>query len=71
MVNGYETAEFCRIIPALVIRIYIPTERPGYHLEVVMDGQSALGYLMEAKMEKTVSGPVLFLPSIVELSSQF
>jgi hypothetical protein len=25
--------------------IHIPSERPGAHLEVAMDGQSALGYL--------------------------
>ena len=29
--------------------IHIPTERPGYHLEIVMDGQRALGYLAQAK----------------------
>jgi hypothetical protein len=29
--------------------IHIPTERPGYHLEIVMDGQSGLGYLTASK----------------------
>jgi hypothetical protein len=29
--------------------IHIPTERPGYHLELIMDGQSALGYLTQSK----------------------
>ena len=29
--------------------IHIPTERPGYHLEIAMDGQSALGYLTQSK----------------------
>jgi hypothetical protein len=29
--------------------IHIPSERPGYHLELVMDGQSGLGYLSRSK----------------------
>jgi hypothetical protein len=29
--------------------IHISTERPGYHLELIMDGQSALGYLTQSK----------------------
>jgi hypothetical protein len=29
--------------------IHIPTERPGYHMEVVMDGQKGLGYLTPSK----------------------
>lgn len=29
--------------------IHIPTERPGYHLEIIMDGQSGLGYLTRSK----------------------
>jgi hypothetical protein len=29
--------------------IHIPTERPGYHLELLMDGQSGLGYLTRPK----------------------
>jgi len=29
--------------------IHIPTERPGYHLEIIMDGQSGLGYLTQSK----------------------
>jgi pyruvate phosphate dikinase-like enzyme len=29
--------------------IHIPSERPGYHLEIIMDGQSALGYLTRSK----------------------
>jgi hypothetical protein len=28
--------------------IHIPTERPGYHLEVFMDGQRGLGFLSRA-----------------------
>jgi hypothetical protein len=28
--------------------IHIPTERPGCHLEIVMDGQQGLGYLARA-----------------------
>jgi hypothetical protein len=30
--------------------IHIPSERPGYHLELVMDGQTALGYLTRSKL---------------------
>ena len=30
--------------------IHIPTERPGYHLEILMDGQSGLGYLTRPKL---------------------
>ena len=29
--------------------IHIPTERPGYHLEIIMDGQSGLGYMTRSK----------------------
>ena len=29
--------------------IHIPTERSGYHLEIIMDGQSGLGYLTQSK----------------------
>jgi hypothetical protein len=29
--------------------IHIPTERPGHQLELVMDGQSGLGYLVRSK----------------------
>ncbi len=29
--------------------IHIPTERPGYYLEIVMDGQNGLGYLAQSK----------------------
>ena len=29
--------------------IHIPSERPGYHLELVMDGQTGLGYLTKPK----------------------
>ncbi|MEP7135140.1 MAG: PEP/pyruvate-binding domain-containing protein [Chloroflexota bacterium] len=29
--------------------IHIPTERPGYQLEILMDGQSGLGYLTRSK----------------------
>ena len=29
--------------------IHVPTERPGHHLEILMDGQSALGYLTTNK----------------------
>jgi hypothetical protein len=29
--------------------IHIPTERPGYQLELIMDGQSGLGYLTRSK----------------------
>jgi hypothetical protein len=29
--------------------IHIPTERPGHHLEIIMDGQSGLGYLTSSK----------------------
>jgi len=29
--------------------IHIPTERAGYHLEIIMDGQSGLGYLTRSK----------------------
>ncbi|HSL43896.1 MAG TPA: PEP/pyruvate-binding domain-containing protein [Anaerolineales bacterium] len=32
--------------------IHIPTERPGYHLEILMDGQKALGYLTPSKMNQ-------------------
>lgn len=33
--------------------IHIPTERPGYHLEIIMDGQSGLGYLTPSKPKQT------------------
>ena len=29
--------------------IHIPAERPGYQLELIMDGQKALGYLTQLK----------------------
>jgi hypothetical protein len=29
--------------------IHIPKERPGYHLEVIMDGERGLGYLTRSK----------------------
>ncbi len=29
--------------------IHIPTERPGYFLEIIMDGESGLGYLTRSK----------------------
>jgi hypothetical protein len=29
--------------------IHIPTERPGHHLEIIMDGESGLGYLTRSK----------------------
>jgi hypothetical protein len=29
--------------------IHIPTERPGHHMEIVMDGQKGLGYLTPSK----------------------
>jgi hypothetical protein len=29
--------------------IHIPTERPGYHMEIVMDGQKGVGYLTSSK----------------------
>jgi pyruvate, water dikinase len=29
--------------------IHIPAERPGYHMEIIMDGQSGLGYLSRPK----------------------
>jgi hypothetical protein len=32
--------------------IHIPTERPGYHLELIMDGQSGLGYLTRSKSDQ-------------------
>jgi len=32
--------------------IHIPTERSGYHLELIMDGQSALGYLTQSKSKQ-------------------
>ena len=27
--------------------VHVPTERPGHHLEIVMDGQRGLGYLTQ------------------------
>jgi hypothetical protein len=30
--------------------IHIPAERPGYHLEIVMDGEIGLGYLNQSKL---------------------
>jgi hypothetical protein len=32
--------------------IHIATERPGYHLEIIMDGQSGLGYLTRSKSKQ-------------------
>ncbi|MGZ9166429.1 MAG: PEP/pyruvate-binding domain-containing protein, partial [Anaerolineales bacterium] len=29
--------------------IHVPTERPGYHMELIMDGLNGLGYLTRAK----------------------
>jgi hypothetical protein len=29
--------------------IHVPTERPGHHLEIIMDGQTGLGYLIPSK----------------------
>ena len=29
--------------------IHFPTERPGHHLEIIMDGQTGLGYLTRSK----------------------
>lgn len=29
--------------------IHVPTERPGHHLEIIMDGQTGLGYLTPSK----------------------
>jgi hypothetical protein len=34
--------------------IHIPTERPGYHMEIVMDGQKGLGYLTRPKWNNGV-----------------
>ena len=31
--------------------IHIPTERPGYQMEIVMDGQNGLGYLARSKSQ--------------------
>jgi hypothetical protein len=33
--------------------IHIPTERPDHHLEIIMDGQSGLGYLTPTKPKQT------------------
>jgi hypothetical protein len=33
--------------------IHVPTERPDHHLELVMDGQKGLGYLLASKAEST------------------
>jgi hypothetical protein len=32
--------------------IHIPIERPGHHMEIVMDGQSGLGYLAQSKSKQ-------------------
>ena len=32
--------------------IYIPTERPGYQMELLMDGQNGLGYLTHSKSKQ-------------------
>jgi len=32
--------------------IHIPTERPGHHMEIVMDGQSGLAYLAQPKSKQ-------------------
>ena len=37
--------------------IHIPTERPGYHMEIVMDGQSGLGYLTPSKVKQLIEDP--------------
>jgi hypothetical protein len=29
--------------------IHIPAERPGHHMEIIMDGQKGLGYLTQSK----------------------
>jgi hypothetical protein len=44
-----EPAKACQGIKV----IHVPTERPGYHLELVMDGQKGLGYLNASKTEST------------------
>jgi hypothetical protein len=33
--------------------IHIPTERPGYLLELIMDGQKGLGYLLGSKAKQS------------------
>ncbi len=33
--------------------IHVPTERPGYHLEIIMDGQNGLGYLSPSKPQQS------------------
>jgi len=33
--------------------IHIPTERPGYHLELIMDGQNGLGFLTRIKSKQS------------------
>ena len=33
--------------------IHIPIERPDYHLEIIMDGQSGLGYLVQSKSKQS------------------
>ncbi len=40
-----EQSEIARCIKL----IHIPSERPGYLLELIMDGQSGLGYLIKSK----------------------
>jgi hypothetical protein len=42
-INGQTKASHCIKV------IHIPTERPGYLLEIIMDGQSGLGYLTRSK----------------------
>jgi hypothetical protein len=32
--------------------IHVPTERPGYQLEMIMDGQTALAYLTRSKSKQ-------------------
>ena len=33
--------------------IHIPTERPDHHLEIIMDGESGLGYLTQSKAKQS------------------
>ena len=33
--------------------IHIPTERPDHHLEIIMDGESGLGYLTQSKSKQS------------------
>ena len=50
--------QMSKIIPQQTIAsecikvIHVPTERPGYSMEIIMDGQSALGYLSASKSKR-------------------